>query len=136
MLGIFALTPETMGLGNIAAFARRVEAIGFDGLYVKRGKDGKITELVINESKWNSGGTSLRLEGTVSKGEQMSEEWVRATIQQMVDSTNPAVAAGRRAAFSERPSPAASASRAAQSGLTGISSASGMIGSWPWTSRP
>lgn len=34
MLGIFALTPETMGLGSIAAFARRVEAIGFDGLYV------------------------------------------------------------------------------------------------------
>ncbi len=34
MLGIFALTPETMGLRSMAAFARRVEAIGFDGLFV------------------------------------------------------------------------------------------------------
>lgn len=34
MPGIFALTPETMGLEKIAAFARRVEGMGFDGLFV------------------------------------------------------------------------------------------------------
>ena len=34
MPGIFALTPETMGLEKMAAFARRVEGIGFDGLFV------------------------------------------------------------------------------------------------------
>jgi probable F420-dependent oxidoreductase len=34
MLEIFASTPENLGLGEIGAFARRVEAIGYDGLFV------------------------------------------------------------------------------------------------------
>lgn len=34
MFEVFATTPETLGLGEIAEHARRVEALGFDGLYV------------------------------------------------------------------------------------------------------
>lgn len=34
MATIYALTPETMGLDKMDAFARRVEGIGFDGLFV------------------------------------------------------------------------------------------------------
>lgn len=34
MLEIFASTPENLGLGEISAFARRVEAMGYDGLFV------------------------------------------------------------------------------------------------------
>lgn len=34
MIEIFAFTPETMGLNGIGAHAKRVEAMGFDGLYV------------------------------------------------------------------------------------------------------
>ncbi|SEJ52815.1 probable F420-dependent oxidoreductase, MSMEG_2256 family [Pseudomonas linyingensis] len=34
MLEIFASTPENLGLDNIAAFAQRVEAMGYDGLFV------------------------------------------------------------------------------------------------------
>lgn len=34
MLEIFASTPENMQLGDIGAFARRVEAMGYDGLFV------------------------------------------------------------------------------------------------------
>ncbi len=34
MLEIFASTPENMGLGDIGDFARRVEAMGYDGLFV------------------------------------------------------------------------------------------------------
>lgn len=32
MLEIFASTPENLGLGEIGDFARRVEAMGYDGL--------------------------------------------------------------------------------------------------------
>ena len=34
MFEVFATTPENLGLGDIAAYACRVEAIGFDGLFV------------------------------------------------------------------------------------------------------
>lgn len=34
MIEIFAFTPETMGLDGIGAYAKRVEAMGFGGLYV------------------------------------------------------------------------------------------------------
>lgn len=34
MLQIFASTPENLGLADIGAFARRVEAMGYDGLFV------------------------------------------------------------------------------------------------------
>lgn len=34
MLKIYASTPENLGLGDIAAFAQRVEAMGYDGLFV------------------------------------------------------------------------------------------------------
>ncbi|AQZ96494.1 TIGR03617 family F420-dependent LLM class oxidoreductase [Halopseudomonas phragmitis] len=34
MLEVFASTPENLGLGDIGAFARRVEAMGYDGLFV------------------------------------------------------------------------------------------------------
>ena len=34
MFEVFATTPETLGLGEIAAHAQRVEALGFDGLLV------------------------------------------------------------------------------------------------------
>lgn len=34
MLEIFASTPENLGLGEIGDFARRVEAMGYDGLFV------------------------------------------------------------------------------------------------------
>lgn len=34
MLEIFASTPENLGLGDIGAFAQRVEAMGYDGLFV------------------------------------------------------------------------------------------------------
>ena len=34
MLEIFASTPENMGLGEVGDFARRVEAMGYDGLFV------------------------------------------------------------------------------------------------------
>ncbi len=34
MFEVFATTPETLGLGEIAEHARRVEALGFDGLFV------------------------------------------------------------------------------------------------------
>lgn len=34
MLEIFASTPEDLGLGDIGEFARRVEAMGYDGLFV------------------------------------------------------------------------------------------------------
>jgi probable F420-dependent oxidoreductase len=57
---IFALTPETMGLGKIPTFARRVEALGFDGLFVSDAKHdglllasqalGATTRLVVGTS--------------------------------------------------------------------------------------
>ena len=34
MIQIFAPTPETLGLEAIASYARRVEAMGYDGLFV------------------------------------------------------------------------------------------------------
>ncbi len=51
---------------------------GIDGLYVKRDKDGNITDVLVVESKYNTS----RL-GNTKNGEQMSKEWIEAKISEL-----------------------------------------------------
>ncbi|KEO84511.1 WXG100 family type VII secretion target [Tumebacillus flagellatus] len=64
---------------------------GFDGVYVKYGKDGDIEDIlidiIVNESKF---GTS-RLGKTVDGAKQMSREWIEKNITKMMRSDDPDV---------------------------------------------
>ena len=63
---------------------------GFDGIWVKRGADGGILDIVITESKYASSG-KLRLTNTTTMGRQLSPQWINANIQRMVRSNDTAV---------------------------------------------
>ncbi|MFN7558658.1 MAG: RHS repeat-associated core domain-containing protein, partial [bacterium] len=62
---------------------------GFDGVYVKRDKDGNITEMVLNESKYSDSGR-FKL-STSEAGKQMSDPWIKNTLDRMERSTDPSV---------------------------------------------
>lgn len=59
---------------------------GFDGVYVKY-KDGtdNIVDTIIVESKASSSGKA-RLADTNTMGKQMSDKWIRANIDKMIES--------------------------------------------------
>jgi len=61
---------------------------GFDGVWVKRGADGNLTDIVITESKFSATG-KLKLSDTKTMGRQLSTKWINANIQKMLDSPNP-----------------------------------------------
>ena len=63
---------------------------GFDGVFVKRGADGSVSDIVVTESKFSSTGRAS-VSRTKTKGRQMSEEWIDATIEEMVESGDEAV---------------------------------------------
>ena len=65
---------------------------GFDGLFVKYGKDGKINDVVIGEAKFGRS----RL-GNTSMGKQMGTRWVNGNIQKMIDSKDLATAQAGKA---------------------------------------
>ena len=56
---------------------------GFDGIWVKRGADGGILDIVITESKYASSG-KLRLTNTATMGRQLSPQWIDANIRRML----------------------------------------------------
>ncbi len=61
---------------------------GFDIISVKYGTDGTTVEKIyIFESKPLTNGTRIDLPTTVSKGVQMSDQWIRGTIQEMQNAT-------------------------------------------------
>ncbi|EGO62500.1 hypothetical protein, partial [Acetonema longum] len=60
---------------------------GFDGVYIKYGPDGKVQDLIINESKF---GTS-QLGTTKGGAKQMDPNWIEMNIEKMLNSTDPAV---------------------------------------------
>ena len=82
-----AITMQRAGFTELPA--RLPSNHGFDGVWTKMGKDGNL-QIVITESKYNAKG-KLKLGNTKWKGKQMSDQWVRATIDEMINSNNPAV---------------------------------------------
>ncbi len=65
---------------------------GFDGVWVKRGPDGRITDVIITESKYSSSG-SASLTKTKTMGKQLSDQWIDGNIEKMLASDNPTVRA-------------------------------------------
>jgi hypothetical protein len=59
---------------------------GFDGLYIKYSKDGKIADIIINESKFGK----ARL-GRTLMGKQMSNKWIEGNLKKMLKSPDPEV---------------------------------------------
>ncbi|OAB45520.1 contractile injection system protein, VgrG/Pvc8 family [Paenibacillus glacialis] len=59
---------------------------GFDGLYVKYSKDGKVADIIINESKFGS--SKL---GKTKMGKQMSNKWIEGNLKKMIKSPDPEV---------------------------------------------
>jgi hypothetical protein len=51
---------------------------GFDGVYIKYGKNGEIQDIIINESKFNTS----QLSKTVDGSKQMSKDWINNDIQE------------------------------------------------------
>ena len=64
---------------------------GFDGVWIKRGASGKITDIVITESKYSSSGT-LKLAQTKTMGRQLSTQWIDANIDRLINNSNPTLA--------------------------------------------
>lgn len=62
---------------------------GFDGVFVKRGADGNVRDIIINESKYSSTGRASL--ANTSMGRQMSPSWINENIQKMMNSADPAV---------------------------------------------
>ena len=57
---------------------------GFDGVYIKHDANGNVQEIIINEAKQIGTAGNIKLNGvTVNKGPQMSDLWVRQTIEEM-----------------------------------------------------
>ncbi len=63
---------------------------GFDGVFIKYSHDGSISDIIVAESKFSASGKAS-LAKTVTKGKQLSEQWMRSTIDQMIESTDPNV---------------------------------------------
>lgn len=63
---------------------------GIDGVFVKRGSDGNISDIIISESKFSSSGRAT-LSNTKRMGRQLSDEWIDTNIQKMIRSSDPAV---------------------------------------------
>ncbi|WP_134496552.1 RHS repeat-associated core domain-containing protein [Microvirga pakistanensis] len=57
---------------------------GFDQVYVKKNPDGSVAEYVIVEAK----GPGATLSKNAKKGEQMSQDWVRRTVDEMRNSSD------------------------------------------------
>jgi RHS repeat-associated protein len=57
---------------------------GFDGVYIKYGRNGEIQDIIINESKF---GTS-KLSTTVDGFKQMSPDWIDMNIRKMLRSSD------------------------------------------------
>ncbi|HWK54298.1 MAG TPA: hypothetical protein VNR18_08015 [Hyphomicrobiales bacterium] len=55
------------------------EGTGFDQIWITRGPDGRITDILLVEAKGKGAGLS----DTKNKGFQMSEQWVAATLREM-----------------------------------------------------
>ncbi|OAB45507.1 hypothetical protein PGLA_04450 [Paenibacillus glacialis] len=51
---------------------------GLDGLYVKYSDDGKVADIIINESKFGS--SKL---GNTKMGKQMSSSWIEGNLEKM-----------------------------------------------------
>jgi hypothetical protein len=67
---------------------------GFDGVFIKRGANGALTDIIINESKFTSTGrTSL---SNTNMGKQLSDSWIDANIQKMMKSDDASVRATAR----------------------------------------
>ncbi len=64
---------------------------GFDGVYIKRGSNGEIEDIIldiiINESKFNKANLSKTVDGS----KQMSEQWINNNILRMKRSVDPEV---------------------------------------------
>jgi len=60
---------------------------GFDGLYVKYGKNGKIKDIIINESKFGKADLSTTKQGYL----QMGPDWIKMNINKMLKSSDPSV---------------------------------------------
>ena len=83
-----ALAMEKLGFTELPA--RLASNHGFDGVWVKYAADGQVSQIVITESKFSKSGR-LVLGQTKTKGKQMSEEWVRKTIREMLRSGDKSV---------------------------------------------
>ncbi|HLN30405.1 MAG TPA: hypothetical protein VK395_21865 [Gemmataceae bacterium] len=64
---------------------------GFDGVWIKRGASGTITDIVITESKYSSTG-ALKLAQTKTMGRQLSTQWIDANIDRLINNSNPTLA--------------------------------------------
>lgn len=60
---------------------------GFDGVWVKRGPNGEIVDIIVSESKYGAEGTAS-LSKTKTTGKQLSDEWIDANIEKMLESTD------------------------------------------------
>jgi len=56
---------------------------GIDGVFVKIAPDGSIQDIIITESKYSSTGRAS-LAVTSTKGKQLSQQWIDATINEML----------------------------------------------------
>lgn len=67
---------------------------GFDGVFVKKGPDGTVVDIIISESKFTSTGRASL--ANTKMGKQMSPEWIDANIRKMMINDDPAVRATGR----------------------------------------
>jgi len=63
---------------------------GFDGVFVKNGANGSITDIVITESKFATNGVR-QLTQNRTTGRQLSPQWINANIQRMLNSSDPSI---------------------------------------------
>jgi len=60
---------------------------GFDGVYVKRGPNGEVEDIIVNESKFNTSKLGKNVDGS----KQMDPQWIDKNIEKMVQSKDPEV---------------------------------------------
>eukprot|EP00825_Cyclidium_porcatum_P003911 TRINITY_DN11813_c0_g1_i1.p3 TRINITY_DN11813_c0_g1~~TRINITY_DN11813_c0_g1_i1.p3 ORF type:complete len:172 (-),score=30.87 TRINITY_DN11813_c0_g1_i1:160-675(-) len=56
---------------------------GFDGVYIKFDKKGNVTDIVINESKFNTARLGDAYVGNKVKVKQMSDAWIQGNLNKM-----------------------------------------------------
>jgi len=60
---------------------------GIDGVFVKRGPNGSVMDIIVVESKYSSTGRAS-LTQTKHMGQQLSPEWVRGNINKLLSTSD------------------------------------------------
>ncbi|WP_218943453.1 hypothetical protein [Exilibacterium tricleocarpae] len=64
--------------------ARLARNNGFDGVFVKRARNGRVVDVVISESKFSANGNA-RMSNTRTMGRQLGVRWINANINNLLE---------------------------------------------------